>query len=118
LLALHSFELIKNIFKENLKEDKNIYHIKERVTKENIKSIKKSLEEIIGKEKLEVITNDMNISPYESVNIIKEFLEYLPKEGKALITLKDTKRNILNLLKDARVELEKDYNIIKIKHLE
>ncbi len=101
-----------------LKQDKNIYHIKERITEENIKSIKKTLEELIEDKELSMITNDMNISPNESISIIREFSDYLLKGGKVIMTLKGITKNIFDLIQNSKIELEKNYNIIKIKHLE
>ncbi len=103
---------------ESLNNKNGIYHIKKTITKENMNDIKKSLGNIVSNKKLDIITNDMNLSPNESYDLMNDFSGYLCDNGKAIMTLKSVKRNIMDLLKETKEKLRDNYDIIKIKHLE
>ncbi len=121
VLASKGYEVI-SVDKGNLDEsivgNPKITHIQQTITPENVLTIKKEVKEIIGDKTLEIITNDMNLSPLESIELMNEFADYLHSGSTAVLTLKSVRRNIMDLIKEAKEKLEKNYEIVKAKHLE
>jgi 23S rRNA (cytidine2498-2'-O)-methyltransferase len=94
-----------------------IIQIKERIMQKNLKEIKERINKILKRKKAKILTNDMNINPEESSQIMNYFSRFINKNAIGIITLKYTKRNP-KIITNSKEILNQKYKIISIKHLE
>lgn len=91
-----------------LQANENVEFFNGRV-REYIKTIKKS------NKMFDIIVNDMSMNITSSINFILSLKNHLHDKGYIIITLKLTKDDVLNKIKEAVRRISTEYNIVFIK---
>ena len=84
----------------------------------NVRHIKSRVDEWCGDQQFDLIVNDMNIVPKETVATMNRLKPFLKPDAYAIATVKLIKdRHPRKLLRRAVAELERGYEVIGVKHL-
>ena len=90
---------------KRLEKDRNITHLKIKAAQINSDYI------------FDMITNDMNIDPVESAQVMLNLSNHLSSNGFAVMTIKCPSKNVSNYIKNTKKILSAKYTRFRLQHL-